>query len=328
MGVIQDLIEYFQQRGILNDEQIELLRREGFCPPPDRSDEDDLEAWANDPGEPALTAAEAAWDRLNPLPVRKTKGRKPPKGEVLPAPELGARLAGLWREQRRSLTGLVAVARPLARQVNYREAPRLIRQADSRTLRDILRQALQHHQPPLAVLWEAMSFDGYRTAVAAETDHGPAVQAYRAILQGTPCSTLAKYVWLLNNPEVNYAYCLAEAQRRLVSLCGQLYQEEPALLISALRRSHHPVAYLALLIVYNAQHRQADSGRPEPRRYPRQPVPPYRDWQAAWSQAWLMAPAAVAVFFSDYFNRWRDDSYDERLTCDELKLRYPPNWDF
>lgn len=349
MRVIWELIEYFEQCGILKDEQINYLIREGFYPgqldllqgldwlqdlkleeQPQKSENENLEMTDDNL---QVEHWEDRWDKVERRSPQKSKGGNRPKGKVIKSPELCAKIAELLQKQA-DLTGLVKIAQYLEPNVTYKEAPLTIYQADSDALQDILCQSFQNQRPSLCVLWNALSFDDYRLVVASdEKVRGPAVQAYRAILQGGSLKALGKYAWLLREAEINYIYYIIQAQRKLLSVCGQIYRENSQLIERALRREDHPVAYLAFLLAYNAQNFQPSlvqlQSSPSEKIYILQrPVPNFTDWQKAWSQAWLMEPKSFPHLFSDYFKYWQRDYDDTSLTYADLNLRYPTTWNF
>jgi len=137
-------------------------------------------------------------------------------------------------------------------------------------------------------VWDAVGLEEYRAAV--DGFHGPAANAFRAVLAVTGTDSMSKHAWLLKFGPVRDVFNLRLAQRAVVAALGRLMATHPALVAACHRRAFHPLGYAAGVAVHTARTRRAGGieGRTPYR------LPAGRPLDAlAWACAHLMTPEAA-----------------------------------
>jgi hypothetical protein len=328
MSAPQDLLAYFQTSGALSAEQIRYLSEKGFLPPPAEDYHDYHDDWPPDLGD----ESDDAWELEQTRKPRRGGGR--PKGRRLRARGLNARLGGVLAAGAARLTTLARIAALLGSA--DAEPAVTVGHADLGALEDALARGLGDQSLPLRELWDLLAFEEYRALLAEPGLRGPAVTAYRGLLAGVDRAPGGAFTWVLRQPHVRRVYQLARAQRHLLRACGRLQRGQPLVLEAALRRDPHPVAYWALILLYN-------SGRlalgVEETTAPAQPwtgkhevlraSPPVDGeggavWRQAWAHALLMDPRRVLPFLAIFYGP-RNDSGVPRAES-PLELWCPDGW--
>jgi len=246
MKVIAELIDYFAERGALSSAQVLQLAKLGFVDWP--KSYDFPERYEPDDDEP----------ELHPEPAQPRR-RKRKGGPSKPAGNLTEIKLAAWLRRNRPawsdpLSGMVALAQRMFVSATLDDMPMILRNADHASLEAAVRESIATRAPAIDRLWEAMSLGGYREI--GETAQGPVANAYRAILRSEEHTERGKHAWLLKSAQVRWVYNLVRAQRRLVAICGELHREDPELLRRAICRDYQPIAWLAVLILYNAPRRK------------------------------------------------------------------------
>jgi hypothetical protein len=299
MKAITQIITYLRDRGALSREQLLELASGGFVPwdevVPDPTDE----AAREDAPPP-----EADYDDYEP--PRRPRGRRgrrgQPKGTVLEAPEVGARLAARFGDWEADLAALLPLARRFAPAPAWQDAVVILRNVPADDVIDGLTEALARHNPPLDDLWRALAVDDYHDVLRGPGLHGTAVNGYHALLALDEFTPLGPYGALLKVEEVAHVFNLKQAQRRLLRAVEYVRRSRPDLIAAQLRRRAHPLAYWGLVLVYTA--RRGRPGRrpaPDPEEcHPMHGFPGQSGWLQAWSHAAIMDPEAVPPFLVEY----------------------------
>lgn len=106
---------------------------------------------------------------------------------------------------------------------------------------------------PADLLWEGLSYAGYRRVVGQEC--GPAVSAWRWVLSGPRVSDMAaKHAWILGRePAIKRVWLLLRCQSLVLESLGRLLGKETLAVGRWAQRRYHPLGSLALCLVYQAQ---------------------------------------------------------------------------
>src|SRR5581483_336745 len=316
MKVIEQLVSYLTERGRLSPDQLAYLHAEGYCarpagaeavvaspadpaPPsagPPKPASGVLAVWPDDEIDRYAAELEQALARRPAVTPRRARAaaqrQRRAWAHAALAAHLGTRLP-TWDEH---LGGLVQLARHLTPAATWPEAACRLRKARGGTLVAALAEGLAGRRPALPLLWEALSFDARR---ALDGLPRSARHAYAAWLDAATRGASGGVVRLPRGREVAAVCNLVRAQRSVLAACGQLYATDPRLVARALRRDHHPGAYLAFAMVHTARKAETPP-RPTPpdEHCPRRPLPDgAAAWQRAWEQALLMDPRHVRPFY-------------------------------
>jgi hypothetical protein len=292
MKVLHQIIDYLRGRGLLSQEQLVELASQGILPWDEvyEARAEEVRAEVPEWEEPEEVPEPAARPRARP-------GRAVPRVPVLGPRELCARLAAHFDTWGGPLEGLVRLGRR-AGCTTWTDTAVAVRNSELDQLADLLAEALQGRELGLPGLWEALEMDGYRGVLAGEEAHGPAPNAYRALLAVHDPANLGRHAVLLREPEVAAVFNLMHAQRRLLRAAGELLRRRPDLAAAALRRAGPTPVYWACVLVHSAR-RGTPGRRPWPSAGehppPRSP-PDEAAWPRLWAQAVAMDPAAATPF--------------------------------
>jgi hypothetical protein len=158
------------------------------------------------------------------------------KGPVLEVSELCGRLADQFEAWRADLDGLLRVGRRLSACATWEEAAVAIRNAGQDEVFRAVCEGLEHRDPTLKALLHAIDMNRYGDIVAEAGVHGPAANAFRAVLAAISHEELGKHAWLLKNKEVGDVFNLRAAQFSLCRAWLHLHREKPELHARACRR--------------------------------------------------------------------------------------------
>ncbi len=315
MKVVEQLVSYLDGRGRLSPDQLAYLRAEGYCGRSAAAEgeadsltgPDLLSADHAGAGSGSLASApdderdgypledEPAHARRPAVTPRRARGAAQRERRARAHAALAAYLAARLPTWDEPLRGLVCLARRLAPVASWQDAARALRNVGSAALEGALADGFRCRQPALPLLWEALSFDGYR---APDGLPRAARHAYAAWLDAAGRGASGGAVRLPRGREVATVCNLVQAQRRVLAACGRLYDRQPGLIAQALRRDHHPGAYLVFLLVYRARKAATPPATTAPDEHrPRRPLPDGAAWPRAWEQALLVDPRHVHPFY-------------------------------
>ena len=357
MRVIEQLVSYLNQRGLLTTEQLDYLRREGYMRrAPEPSQEEQLDAGfdlfgseerAEAAPEDRAFAIQEALERARPPTKtgrtrrRRASLRRARAQECRTLRERLGRQIGNWEWE---LEGLLRVGRRLAGPVSSEQALLAIRNAPPATLAGSLAAALEAREPPLDRLWLGLSLDTFRAPLDEAGLSSPIARAYGVLIERAEQAVPASLAWMLREGEIRWVQSAIRAQRALLACLGRFDDGPGDPLSRWLRRDYHPGAYWAFVIVHSA--RRADQARrpgvaagagagpatPEetaapvpvahaPRRRPLEG----RDWMRAWAHALAIEPNRVTPFLTACCDG-RPEDEDLRGPA-ELGLTCPEEWD-
>jgi len=213
MKLVRQLIGYFQARGALSKEQIRYLESRGFLEP---DEEEGPSLWEQntygDRTDPVWQAAED-FDRM---PAKRCRGKKGPKGRIVKAAELCARLRALEEFWRPNLGAVVALGSRFSPCDHWGQAVKAIRQASPSVLREAIAAGWKERAPSLNQLWRALAEEGYVALAVDFSIHGPAVWAYRAAVRSADHAALGEHAWILRETAVSDIFNLIYAKRLIL----------------------------------------------------------------------------------------------------------------
>jgi len=306
MKAIKQIIDYLRERGVLTTGQLQGLATQGFLPweeifGPDEVDEK--------PEPPRFTPFPQDDEESEQPRVRHKAGGKKRdvvhKGPVLEPSDLCDRLTDRFEDWERPLEALMRLAQRLGPCESWEQAAVVLRNADPDAFCKALCAAVAAADPSLEALWESLSLEDYRDVVAESGAHGPAVTAYRAILQIDDPGQLGKHAWLLKAPVIRRVANVKAAQRRTLRACGFSFLDCPATFATAIRRDRRGLAYWAFVLLYSAR-RGEPANRPAPseeERWPVRDAPSATGWMRAWAHAIAMEPNRGPLFLVEHNRR-------------------------
>jgi hypothetical protein len=328
MKAIRQIIDYLRGRGVLTLDQLKGLATQGFLPWEEIFGEEDpievpLPAQAVPQSELMLDETDEVSSR-----ARSSGGKKGRdvlhKGPVLESEDICARLAGGFESWETELDGLVRIGRRLVPCDRWNEAAIAIRNAEADTILRALHDGISARDPSLEDLWNALSLEHYRDIVDEEGVHGPAVNAYRAILEVNDPAHLGKHAWLLKSEEVSRVANLKTAQRRILRGCGFSFGDHPDLFAPAIRRDRRGMAYWAFVLLYSSR-RGMPGHRPKPgveEQWPAREPPDDVGWMRAWAHAIAMDPDRGPPFMLEHDGKLALQPVDvSKMLADTMRSR-------
>jgi hypothetical protein len=252
MKILEEIVIYLEQRGVLSTAEIDALTAAGFVRSEALRDE-----WYDDgddyEGEPILTPREVDAERL-----LRPKSRRPARRRsAIRAPAIAARVRA-WIDAQN--TPLGALGRAMNAASATESASHLTRwqriasvgRSDPAPLAAELTRAIDERHVSFNAIWEAICLDGYLDMVKPG-EQGPAASAYRALLKAKDHRDTGKYLWLFRKRAIARVFDLMLAQRRIAEAFVLVYRERPALLGKWIKRDYHAVAYWTFVLLYNAE---------------------------------------------------------------------------
>jgi hypothetical protein len=308
MQIITDIIEYLDERGLLSASDIAYLRQQGFIPTPEEPEHISGAQGAIDHRQAAIESVE---DEFEAEVERRTlrrrssgKGRAKPRKE-LTAAAMSAGILAVWQQWQNEMAALASFASLLAPASDLDAALHGIRNAKPAELDLAVASLLRSGKPPLAQLWTALAFDGYRTGLLPAGARGPAVRAYGAVISAARHKELGRYAHVLRQPGLARLFALVQAQHALLRAFGRCLNDQPQLFDRRLfSRRYDAVCYCSLTLAVSAM---IAVGRPVPFRVhnPQRPWPDLAIQHKAWGCAAAMDSHAVAVLISYLFGTAR-----------------------
>jgi len=270
-----------RQAGSLSAQQLDYLRQRGFLPAlTDRADREGEDDWDD---EPTYTDRDDATERYGG--GRARSGRRPREME-LKIESLAEVLEPLYAAR----LGLLAALVPLADadEKTPDAAIRWLRQRSAEELTGPLRERIADGFVGVDRLWAVLALDEFDDAASGagsvSTSYRALVRAARAGQTELPMS----YAWLLRAPAVSAVYDLLVTQRLLLEAAGLVHGRDPAVLRDGLRRRPHPLAFWALLILFNVDLEAKRVGKGSGTLRTVRGRPDDATWARAWAQALLM----------------------------------------
>lgn len=321
MKVIGQIIEYLHARGRLTRRELAYLENEGFLRTTvDEYEYDQYFPLYIDPYErdPLLDQedAEEAKHRLH-----QRRSRPQPPKSALKAVEIRDLIAQRRPGWAEVLSPLVSLARRLSPAATLETAPLLLRDADDARLLAAMVAEIKATADWLETLWEALQFEEYRACCGRG---GEADKAYRVILAGRNVSEITKYAWILRHPEIAWVHTLITVQRRIMRMCGVLFETQFPLIDSYLAQTYRSKALWAFILLYSAQRYASDL---HPNLLPQECVlraetlPDPACFAAAWEFALEMRREEVLPFMVSAFGI--EDPAEARAKQSTKKGRVP-----
>jgi hypothetical protein len=269
-----------RRAGSLSAQQLDYLRQRGFLPAvtdgADRGGEDDWE-------EPTCTDRDDATERFG---GERPRGGRRPRDTELNVEALAEVLEPLYAAR----LGLLAALVPLADadEKTPDAAIRWLRQRSPEELAGPLRERIVGGSVGIDRLWAVLALDDFDDAAPAA---GSVSNSYRALVRAARAGQTdlpVSYAWLLRVPAVSAVYDLLVTQRLLLEAVGLVHGRDPAVLRDGLRRRPHPLAFWALLILFNVDHQAKRVGKGSGTLRAVRGRPDDATWARAWAQALLM----------------------------------------
>ena len=308
MQIITDIIEYLDERGLLSAADMAYLRQHGFIPTPEEPEHPDRAASKIDHRQAAIEnledEIEAEVERQALRRRSSGKGRAPARKE-LTAAAVSASILAVWQQWQNAIAALERFAALLAPASNLDAALHAIRNAKPAELDLAVASLLRCGKPPLAQLWTALAFDGYRTGLLPPGARGPAVRAYEAVISAARHKELGRHAHVLRQEGLGRLFALVQAQQAVLRAFGRCLNGEPQLFDRRLfSRRYDAVCYCSLTLAVSAM---IAVGRPAPFRVhnPQRPWPDVAIQRKAWGCAAAMDSHAVAVLISHLFGTAR-----------------------
>jgi hypothetical protein len=248
MKILEEIVLYLEQRGVLTAAEVEALEAKGFV----RSEalRDYWDGYDNEDydGEPPLTRREL--DAQEPVLRPRARGASRRRSAIR-APAIAAR-ARAWIDAQN--TPLGALGRVIDAPESTTRWQRIARvgRSDPGPLATELTRAIDERHVSFNAIWEAICLDGYLDMVKPG-EQGPAASAYRALLKAKDHKDTGKYLWLFRKRAIARVFDLMLAQRRVTEAFLCVYREGPALLGKWIKRDYHAVAYWSFVLLYNAE---------------------------------------------------------------------------
>jgi hypothetical protein len=306
MKAIKQIIDYLRERGVLDTNQLQQLAMQGFLPWEEIFGAAEVDEKKE---KPRYTRLQQEDDESGVPPVRyKPSGRRRDilhKGPVLELSDICDRLNDRFGDWERPLEPLLQLAGRLGPYESWEEAAIVLRNAEPEAFCRAVCTAIAEADPSLEALWESLSLEDYRDVISDSGAHGPAVTAYRAILEIDDPGQLGKHAWLLKEPLVRRVVNVKAAQRRTLRACGFSFIDCCETFANAIRRDRRGMVYWAFVLLYSA--RRGNPGhRPPPgdnERWPVRDMPSHTGWMRAWAQAIAMDPACGPPFLVEHDRR-------------------------
>ena len=331
MKVVREIIWYLNGRGLLSGEDLRHLRTRGFI---DHGEE--IELVDGPAASPAAAAGKARRTReaddvyVDPEDVLAPRtGRRRKARRMAPALEpLAGIVAGrieqqwpVWNDVLVPLFVLAARVQPLG---SLEQAINVIRRAPALVLDGAVVAAAREARPALPRLWSALELEAYRDGIVGADEHGPAVVAYHAIVDGAGAAELGSYAAVLKHPGFARLLGLVQAQRAVLRSVGRALAADPAGFDRALfARQFQPVCYWALTMLVSGLVLERP-GWPLRVHVPARPQSALSDDQvrAAWSCAGLIDSRLTTRLLVELSTHDIDSCPDS-----QLPIRCPQSWD-
>jgi hypothetical protein len=281
---LRQILRYLRQRGILSRDQLDGWAAQGILRKEDVPEEERV---------------------VQPAPASGLK-----------AGDIGRWLAERFDSWQAQLQGLCRLGWRLNGCATWAESALRVRHAAPQDLCVAIARGLEERDPPLNALWDSLALEAYYDILTEPAAHGPAADAYRAVLTVEEQARLGPHAWLLGELEVAAVFNLKQAQRRLLRAAEQVHRFWPGLVAVALNRDYHPLAYWSLVLLYSARH-GPPGGRSVPdedEHRPARPLPDEAGWLQAWGQAAVMDFRSVTGFLLECSRR-RSCDWVEDLVC-------------
>jgi hypothetical protein len=308
MRIITDIIEYLDDRGLLSASDIVYLRQHGFIASPEELQHISGAEVAIDHRQAAIESLEdeieAEVERRASRRRSSGKGRGEPRKE-LTAAALSASILAVWQQWEKEVAAIESFARLLAPASDLNAGLHAIRNAKPAALDVAVASLVRSGRPPLAQLWSALAFDGYRTGLLPAGARGPAVRAYEAVISAARHKELGRYAHVLRQDGLARLFALVQAQHAVLQAFGRCLKSEPQLFDRRLfSRRYDAVCYCSLTLAVSGM---IAVGRPAPFRVhnPQRPWPDLAIQRKAWGCAAVMDSYAVAILISYLFGSAR-----------------------
>jgi hypothetical protein len=304
MQIIADIIEYLDARGLLAASDMAYLRQHGFLPAAEEPEHARAGEGAADHRHAAIEtledAIEAEVERRSSRRRSSGKGRGPPRKD-LTAAAMSADILAIWQQWQYDLAPLQSFASLLAPGCDPDGALHALRNAKPADLDQAVASLLRSGKPPLAQVWNALAFDGYRTGLVPAGARGPAVRAYEAVISAARHKELGRYAHALRQPGLARLFALVQAQYAVLRAFGRCLNAQPQLFDRRLfSRRYDAVCYCSLTLAVSGM---IAVGRPAPFRVhnPQRPWPDLAIQRRAWGCAAAMDSHPIAVLISNLF---------------------------
>ena len=337
MKVISQLVKHFWQRGALTATEAEYLVRHGFVR------ERDLPGFArpvdvsdHPPAlDPAIIAQELHEDhqskvaeRLESTLLRRRAGVRKQgaaKGEAISVDEICRRLKAEFARREVALRRLSLLAARCGNAEDWPAAVLTLRNAPPEKFRQALAAVFRGGTVGLKELWQALDPEAFHRLIRDEEYSGRSANAYSALLVVDDLTALGKYAWVLRRDEVQAAFNLRAAHRRLLEALNHLFHHEPRALQLALDRGSEPTATWALVLLHNANRAEkAKARRGATGDYGPVEAPGDEVWQQAWTAALGMDRTRVTQLLVNCYQQ--RDLQDERNPQVCGPLYCPAGW--
>jgi hypothetical protein len=306
MQIIADIIDYLDERGLLSASDLAYLRQHGFVATPEEP-----EHVAQSAIDHRQAAIESLEDEIEAEVERRAlrrrssgKGRAEPRKE-LTAAAMSASILAVWPQWQYEVAALERFACLLVPAPDLDAALQAIRNAKPAELDLAVAAVLRSGTPPLAAVWTALAFDGYRTGLLPVGARGRAARAYQAVISAARHKELGRYAHVLRQEGLARLFALVQAQHAVLRAFGRCLNREPQLFDRRLfSRRYDAVCYCSLTLAVSAM---IAVGRPAPFRVhnPQRPWPDVAIQRKAWGCAAAMDSHAVAVLISHLFGTAR-----------------------
>lgn len=159
-----------------------------------------------------------------------------------------------WEE---TLEAMVEVAGQLSPGATCREMPVVIRNTPVEKLTEVLTRCFKLRKPKFNKLWEGLIFEGELDTEEQEFDKKTLKELDTLMWLPFKTKSIAaqqiKFKWLLRHEEISWAYNLMRAQSKVLQACADIYRRQQAILMNALRSDFHPVALMTFTLLHNAE---------------------------------------------------------------------------
>ena len=321
MKVLQQLIEHFWARGVLNQDQAHYLVENGFVRPGDLPDytprdrpEDDDDTEIEEPAAPLPPPdpLDVVQEELTDTSPGRGKGGKAPKASEYSLADLRSDLQALLAARQPWFGALAEAAG--RRGPSAKGAAVSLRQLGDSLFRQALERSIQARPGLAGDLWECLTDEPFH-ALASRTDiRGRVARDFGRLLRCEQPGQWGKSGWLLKAPEVQDVMNLLALRRPFLSMLADLHSGNWSLLTRSLQR---PARYgpawrsLGYSIVLLHHARVAGGRRPVP-GFPFAVIIDGATWKESWTTAMALDLAAVTPLFVSVFGA--------RTNLNELQL--------
>lgn len=361
MRVIEQLIEYFRDRGYFDLQELLYLEERGFeCGLPKSRmkgiwnedggiyevENDEYyydELWWEDGSQTAAKVEKIeAEERGTKRRGRRSRSNVASRDKSVivkrlrdeNAARLSRKIAESMPKWEETLEAMVEVAELLSSGATYRDMPVVIRNTPVEKITEVLTHCFKLRQPKFNKLWEGLLFEGELDATEQNFDKKTLKELDTLMWLPFKTKSIAaqqlRFKWLLRHEEICWAYNLMRAQSNVLQACADIYRRRQAVLMNALRRDFHPVALMTFTLLHNAEAFEQDNVLRQAIRadecYSRRRIPSSEGFQAAYKIAMEINPEVVRPFFLSYAYQ-SSELYDKHFnTYYELDLTCPVEW--